>query len=94
LAEQRHDLLVQYRYGNAGRNVLIGPPIVNLDASLTKDWVMRETHCLERRGEFFNLPNHPNFGQPGVSPGSATYGVVGATRIDSREVQLALKFVF
>jgi hypothetical protein len=33
-------------------------------------------------------------GQPGVSPGSATYGVVGATRIDSREVQLALKFVF
>ena len=55
---------------------------------------MRETYRLELRGEFFNLPNHPNFAQPGVSPGSATYGVIGATRIDSREVQLALKFVF
>ena len=94
VANNRSQDVTQYRYGNAGRNVLIGPPIVNLDTSLTKNWVMRETYRLELRGEFFNLPNHPNFAQPGVSPGSPTYGVIGATRIDSREVQLALKFVF
>jgi hypothetical protein len=40
------------------------------------------------------LPNHPNFAQPGVWPGSATHGVIGATRIASREGQLALKFAF
>ena len=63
-------------------------------AILGVNWVMRETYRLELRGEFFNLPNHPNFAQPVDSPGAATCGIIGATRIDSREVQPALKFVF
>jgi hypothetical protein len=86
--------ITAYRYGNAGRNVLIGPPIVDLDASMSKNWTLHESYRLEFRGEFFNAPNHPNFGQPGTSPGSSTYGVIGGTRIDAREIQLALKMVF
>jgi hypothetical protein len=42
----------------------------------------------------FNVPNHPIFGQPDTSPGSPTYGVIGGTPVDAREVQLALKLVF
>lgn len=86
--------ITAYRYGNAGRNVLTGPPIMGVDASVAKNWTIREGYRLEFRGEFFNLPNHPIFGQPGTSPGSPTYGVIGSTRIDPRDVQLALKFVF
>ena len=86
--------VTQYRYGNAGRNVLIGPPLMDVDASVAKNWVMQESRRLEFRAEFFNLPNHPIFAQPDTSPGSPTYGVIGGTRVDSREVQLALKFVF
>jgi hypothetical protein len=77
-----------------GRNVLIGPPLVDIDVSGSKNWIFRENYRLEFRGEFFNLPNHPIFGQPNTSPGASTYGVIGGTRVDSREVQLALKFVF
>lgn len=94
IANNRAQDVTTYRYGNAGRNVLIGPPIMNVDASLAKNWNIKEGYRLEFRSEFFNVPNHPNFGQPGTSPGSPTYGVIGGTRIDSREIQLALKFVF
>lgn len=86
--------LTSYRYGNAGRNVLIGPPIVALDASVSKSWSLRESWRVEFRGEFFNLPNHPLFAQPATSPGAGNYGTIGATRIDPRDVQLALKMVF
>ena len=67
---------------------------MDVDASVAKNWWLREGTKLEFRGEFFNLPNHPIFGQPDTSPGSPTYGVIGGTRVDAREVQLALKLVF
>jgi hypothetical protein len=94
VANNRAQDVTLYRYGNAGRNVLIGPPLVDIDASVAKNWTLRENYRLEFRSEFFNVPNHPIFGQPGTSPGSTTYGVIGGTRVDSREVQLALKLVF
>jgi len=46
------------------------------------------------RGEFFNLPNHPIFQQPGTTVRTATYGVISGTRLDSRQIQLALKYSF
>jgi hypothetical protein len=94
VANNRPQDVTQYRYGTAGRNVLIGPPLVNVDGSVAKNWQLRESWRLEFRAEFFNLPNHPIFGQPDTSPGSPTYGIIGSTRVDSREVQLALKLVF
>jgi hypothetical protein len=74
--------------------VLDGPGIIAVDASVSKNWRLREGWRLEFRGEFFNLPNHPLWGQPNTSPGAGTYGVIGGTRIDPRDVQLALKLVF
>jgi hypothetical protein len=93
-ANNRPQDITAYRYGNVGRNVFDGPGIIALDASITKNWALRESTRLEFRGEFFNAPNHPLWGQPNTSPGSSTYGVIGSTRIDPRDIQLALKLVF
>jgi hypothetical protein len=94
VANNRPQDITEYRYGNAGRNVFDGPGIIALDAAATKNWAIRERSRMEFRAEFFNLPNHPLWGQPNTSPGSPTYGVIGSTRIDPRDIQLALKLYF
>ena len=53
--------------GNAGRNSVIGPPLVNLDFSLYKNFAVKkisESFNVQFRAEFFNILNHPNFGPP------------------------------
>jgi hypothetical protein len=53
--------------GNVGRNSLIGPGLMDLDYSLVKDTSVKwlgEGGKVEFRAEFFNILNHPNFGQP------------------------------
>lgn len=84
-----------FRYGTAGRNTIIGPGIASLDMSVNKFFRLKEnSHALEFRGEFFNLPNHPIFQQPGTTLRTPTYGVISGTRLDSRQIQLALKYSF
>jgi hypothetical protein len=84
--------LPQYRYGNNSRNNLIGPPLVDVDFSTMKTFRLGEQRGLEFRAEFFNLLNHPIFGQPNTTVGTAAFGTITSTRIDSREIQFALKF--
>jgi hypothetical protein len=71
-----------------------GPQFEELDFSLFKNFRTTERTHLEFRGEFFNLFNHPNFGDPGslnfLSP--STFAQITSTRGIPREVQLALKF--
>jgi hypothetical protein len=83
-----------YRFGNSNRNTIIGPGIINIDASANKFWNFRERTRLEFRAEVFNAPNHPNFGPPGTSLRTPTYGVITSTRTDPRDLQLALKLTF
>jgi hypothetical protein len=83
-----------YRYGNSGRNNVIGPGIIELDFSLAKSFRPTERTRLDLRAEFFNLPNHPIFGQPGSTVATSTYGVISSTRLDSRQIQFGLKLVF
>ncbi|MEZ5353363.1 MAG: hypothetical protein R2762_12060 [Bryobacteraceae bacterium] len=84
-----------FRYGTAARNTVIGPGIASLDMSVNKFFRFREDRqALEFRAEFFNLPNHPIFGQPGTTLRTATYGVISGTRLDSRQIQFALKYSF
>lgn len=83
-----------YRFGTSGRNVVIGPGIAELDASMAKSFAITEKSHLDFRAEFFNLPNHPILGSPGATIGSATYGVIGSTSLDARQIQFALKLVF
>jgi hypothetical protein len=84
-----------FRYGTAGRNTVIGPGIASLDASINKMFRFQEDRqTVELRGEFFNMPNHPIFGQPGATLRTANYGVIGSTRVDNRQIQVALKYSF
>jgi hypothetical protein len=88
------------RFGNFGRNVLIGPGFTNVDFSVIKNIDLDESKHLEFRAEVFDLFNHANFGQPGRVVGSATFGRITNTRFptgdsgSSRQLQFAVKYVF
>jgi hypothetical protein len=90
--------------GNAGRNILIGPGLVNLDFSIFKNNRVKkisENFNVQFRAEFFNILNHANFADPIVpdntdifdSTGAPT-GVAGkltSTTTSAREIQFAMK---
>jgi hypothetical protein len=50
--------------GNLGRNVLRAPNQSNVDVSLIKRFVIRESKMLEFHCDFFNLFNHVNLANP------------------------------
>jgi hypothetical protein len=52
------------RFGNAGRNILCGPSLKNVDFSVLKETGLSERVRLQFRAEIFNLFNHPNFDVP------------------------------
>jgi hypothetical protein len=82
----------QYTYGNAGRNILLGPGLRNLDLSLSKSFELTENKRLQFRAESFNFTNTPAFGQP-----NATLNGLGGGQItsagDPRRIQFGLKFL-
>jgi hypothetical protein len=54
-------------YGNSGRNILYGPGFAMLNAAMAKKFSLPhlgERANLEIRGEFADLPNFKNYGQP------------------------------
>ena len=76
--------------GNAGRNMLRGPNLRNVDFSVNKDTHVRwlgEAGSLQFRAEMFNILNHPNFlapdGSMWASPGNAKIGTVASGQIGS-----------
>jgi hypothetical protein len=91
-----------YHLGNLGRNVVIGPGFTNVDFSLLKTTKITERFKTQIRAEFFDLFNHPNFGQPGrtAQVGSTSFGVITNTRFatgdsgSARQIQLAVKLMF
>jgi hypothetical protein len=67
------DLRCFNRRGNAGRNIIIGPGIRNLDFSIFKNNHIRrisENFNVQFRLEMFNIMNHPNFAPPGPGDGN------------------------
>jgi len=82
-------------FGNFGRNVLVGPKFVNLDMSALKDTKLKENVSLQFRAEFFNILNHPSWGNPlSAATTAATGGQILSTFSTARQVQLALKLIF
>jgi hypothetical protein len=66
-----------------------------MDLSLFKRFQLHESLNFEIRGEFFNVLNTPNFGGPGTTPGSASYGIVTLTQLnDPRLTQLTARLNF
>jgi hypothetical protein len=87
-------------YGNLGRDTVIGPKLINVDASLEKTFKPREAVSVQFRAESFNFLNHPNFGLPANSVftsagkyiGSA--GSITTTTTQGRTIQFGLKVIF
>jgi hypothetical protein len=93
--------------GNAGRNILIGPGLTNLDFAVFKNNRVRkisENFNVQFRAEFFNILNHANFAVPvtpdntdifdssGAPTGAA--GLLTSTTTTAREIQFGLKLVW
>ena len=87
-------LPTQYTYGNAGRNILRGPGLVNVDFSLFKNFHLTERFNLQVRGEAFNLTNTPGFSNPNSTFNTSTFGSITSTANNNRQVQLGAKILF
>src|ERR1700722_9996657 len=93
--------------GNAGRNISIGPGLVNLDFSIFKNNYIKqisENFNVQFRAEIFNILNRANFSVP-ITPDNtdifdstgAPTGVAGlltSTTTTAREVQFGLKLIW
>src|SRR6266850_1886257 len=92
--------------GNAGRNTVIGPKLVNLDFSVLKNITIHrisETFNVQFRAEIFNIFNHTNFNPPEPINGAGIFDQNGAViangEMDTlatqpRDVQFALKVIW
>jgi len=79
------------RYGNLGRNVFRGPASNLFDFRLSKSTPVRERVSLKFLAEFFNLFNHPSFGNPATNLSTTTFGTIRSTLSNARIAQFALK---
>jgi len=93
--------------GNAGRNIIPGPGLVNLDLSFFKNNPIRrisENFNIQFRAEIFNVLNRANFALP-LNPDdtdifdetgalSDSAGVITSTTTSARLVQFALKVIW
>ncbi len=84
----------RFRWGTAGRNVVIGPGINNWDFSLFKNFQIDEKRRVQFRSEFFNGFNRAEFAAPGSTIGTAQFGRISGTTRDPRDIQLSLKFLW
>jgi hypothetical protein len=95
-------------YGTLPRNFLRGPSYTNFDMAVSKTTTISERLKVEFRGEFFNIFNHANFLNPGVTNSgngaysggssgsninSSLFGQITST-YDPRIIQLAVRLSF
>ena len=83
----------KYTYGNAGRNVLRGPGLFNLDLAAHKAFQITERVSAQLRLESFNATNTPALGSPNTVVGSPTFGQISSAGTP-RDNQIGLKIIF
>jgi hypothetical protein len=80
-------------FGNLGRNAFRTPNFWQWDASIDKNFRIREGMRLQIRAEFFDVTNHTNFGIPDTKTTDAAFGTI-RTSYPSRQGQFAVKLIF
>jgi hypothetical protein len=93
--------------GNAGRNILTAPGLINMDFAVFKNNRVRrisETFNVQFRAEMFNLLNRANFAPPVLPDQTDIFDSTGAlnpsagqlksTVTEAREVQFGLKIIW
>jgi len=96
-------------FGQSNRNVLVGPAYTDSDFAISKGFLVPrwETGKLRIGAQFFNVFNHPNFGQPlnnvaggigtidtTVNPPTSILGSFLGGDASPRLIQLEAKFDF
>jgi Carboxypeptidase regulatory-like domain/TonB dependent receptor len=82
-----------FTFGNAGRNILIGPAFVSLDTAVVRTVRVGARQRLEVRAEIYNVLNHTNPGLPGSFVDRPTFGTSVAAA-PGRMAQLAARWMF
>jgi len=72
-----------------GRDILEGPGLANIDFSVFKNVSITEHAKVRFTADFFNLFNHPNFGNP-----NNVTGIITSLRTDPRIIQFSLRVEF
>lgn len=81
-------------FGTAGRNIVRGYPVYNLDFGLHKNFhLWSEASYVQFRAEAFNLLNQTNFSPPNGTFNSSSFGSITST-LPARQLQFALKLYF
>jgi len=87
-----------FTFGNVGRTLpdVRTQWINNLDFGLFKNnrFGPEGRFNLQIRGELFNIFNRVEFSYPGLSYGTAQFGVISAQLGTPRQVQIAMKLIF
>lgn len=92
------------RFGTTGRNLLRGPGFFDLDASLARDFKIKERFTLQFRAEAYGLTNTPQFANPSANVSSASFvngtisslngfGIVSSAT-GQRQIRFGLKLSF
>jgi hypothetical protein len=89
-------------FGDAGRDIVTGPNLFQIDAALQKDTRLSERIGLIFRADVFNVFNHPELGAPNLNISSpATFGRITSLENTSpigtggaRSIQLSLRLKF
>lgn len=82
-----------FTLGNAGRNILVGPHRINLDAAAHKTFRISERVTAQLRLESFNFTNTPPLGNPNTQVGNPNFGVISSAGTQ-RNNQIGLKILF
>lgn len=68
-------------FGNIGRNSIYGPGYVDFDASLFKNFTIKERLRFQLGASAYNLFNHPHFQNPTADVASSGFGSISSTAI-------------
>jgi hypothetical protein len=85
------------RFGNCGRNVVLGPGLNVMDLAMYKMFPLgkNERRSITFRLELFNALNHPNWGNPDMAiTNTATVATITRVTVPARQAQFALRFDF
>jgi outer membrane receptor protein involved in Fe transport len=81
------------QFGNAGRNTIIGPGLINFDMAMSKNFPIREMMAMEVRVSASNIFNTPHFTAIDTVVNSPTFGhVISAGPM--RSLQMMARFRF
>ncbi|HWQ53429.1 MAG TPA: TonB-dependent receptor [Bryobacteraceae bacterium] len=83
-----------FQFGNAGRNIILGPGNQLIDLALHKRFRLTERANLEFRAESFNTFNKPNFGFPDPYPDHGPFFGRILLSGEPRRVQFASRIEF